>query len=46
MRENLNSLSGDNKQRKKERNKTKKETITHETLKEYGCLNMVPNQRQ
>ena len=21
-------------------------TITHETLKEYGCLNMVPNQRQ
>ena len=20
--------------------------ITHETLKEYGCLNMVPNQRQ
>ena len=21
-------------------------TITHKTLKEYGCLNMVPNQRQ
>ena len=21
-------------------------TITHEILKEYGCLNMVPNQRQ
>ena len=25
---------------------TKTGTITHETLKEYGCLNMVPNQKQ
>ena len=25
---------------------TETRTITHETLKEYGCLNMVPNQRQ
>ena len=50
--DNVNNIHIQNKKMWKNRNspnwcKTQRqETITHKIPKEYGCLNMVPNQRQ
>ena len=49
--ENTNSLQKKNNKREKPKRpylvqQTETRTIPHEIPKEYGCLNMVPNQRQ